>query len=165
MTEFIAVAQAHRLRYPLMQPVDFGKLAFQSEFGAEHLLADEQAVWRRIREEWETSPMGAPTLNPEPLGNGLCRFHLTRESFSPEAVTLLTRLFILAAAEHKGTAEGLDARLAALEGLPVDGIRAWLAAYRAQGCPPVHHSEAYRLAYQPHYRVLTEARAKLLLPL
>ena len=29
--------------------------------------------------------------------------------------------------------------------------------YRRQGCPPVHHSPAYREAYDPHYRVLRTA--------
>lgn len=33
----------------------------------------------------------------------------------------------------------------------------WLAVYRRQGCPPVHHSPAYREAYDPHYRVLRTA--------
>ena len=163
MTEFLQIAQEHQRRYPLMQPADFGKLAFQSEFGPEHLLSDEQTVVRRIRQEWETVPDAVPARNPEPIGNGLCRFHLTREAFSPEAVITLARLFIRSAAEHRGTAAGLEARLNALESLPVEGMRVWLQAYRRQGCPPVHHSDAFRLSYQPHYRVLLETQAALFL--
>lgn len=37
------------------------------------------------------------------------------------------------------------------------GMADWLAVYRRQGCPPVHHSPAYREAYDPHYRVLRTA--------
>ena len=36
-------------------------------------------------------------------------------------------------------------------------MAAWLAEYRGQGCPPVHHSAAYREAYHPHYRVMRTA--------
>ncbi len=40
----------------------------------------------------------------------------------------------------------------------------YLAAYKAEGYPPVSHSEAYKNAYAPHYRVLNAA-ASLYLPL
>ena len=47
--------------------------------------------------------------------------------------------------------------LTAAEALPLPGMADWLAVYRRQGCPPVHHSPAYREAYAPHYRVLRTA--------
>ena len=32
-------------------------------------------------------------------------------------------------------------------------LAGYLAAYRDAGCPPASHSEAYRAAYHPAYRV------------
>jgi hypothetical protein len=63
------------------------------------------------------------------------------------------------AAAHAGTSDGLAAKLRVLERLPVEGMDAWLAEYRLRGCPPVHHSDAFRGAYNPHYRILTEPLA------
>lgn len=69
----------------------------------------------------------------------------------------LADLLLLTAAEHHGTAADLEECLTAAEALPLPGMADWLAVYRRQGCPPVHHSPAYREAYDPHYRVLRTA--------
>ena len=69
----------------------------------------------------------------------------------------LADLLLLTAAEHHGTAADLEECLTAAEALPLPGMADWLAVYRRQGCPPVHHSPAYREAYAPHYRVLRTA--------
>ena len=46
MTEFERVVRDHGARYPIMLPQDYGKLAYQSEFGPAHLITDERAVDR-----------------------------------------------------------------------------------------------------------------------
>lgn len=152
--DFAQIVQTHRLRYPLMQPQDYAKLAYQSEFGPAHLLANEQTAADSILQEWQAVSVRAVPCNPEPIGHGFCRFHLQAGLFSANAASALAKLFFLAAGELTGTPEGLDARLEILRRLPVDGMEAWLAAYRRQGCPAVHHSEVFRSAYHPHYRVL-----------
>lgn len=156
MTDFEAVVRAHTGRYPKMQPQDYGKLAYQSEFGAEHMIADEQSAAAYILSEWQSAKTGTVPCNPEPVGNGLCRFHMTAGDFSPDSAAELARLFIQSAREHTGTREGLDARFKALQRLPIDGMEQWLSAWCEQGCPPVHHSEVFRAAYRPHYRILRE---------
>ena len=83
------------------------------------------------------------------------------DAYDPaEAAAVLAALFIRSAKEHAGTREGLLARLDVLRGLPVAGMEAWLAGYKKNGCPPVRHSEAFRTAYRPHYRVLCEPLAR-----
>ncbi|HPF88311.1 MAG TPA: hypothetical protein PK537_09715 [Candidatus Limiplasma sp.] len=154
MTDFITIINAHRLRYALMQPQDFGKLAYQSAMGPEHLITDEQAAIKRIEQEWQSAPDTDVPCNPEPIGNGLCRFHMTAANYRADAVATLARLFIRSAAEHVKRPEALQAYLRTLEGLPVEGMEAWLTAYRQNGCPPVRHSEEFRNAYHPHYRVV-----------
>ncbi len=155
MTDFETIAEFHRARYPLMQPQDFGKLAFQSAMGPEHMITDEQAAADALFQEWQTVSVSEPPCGPEPLGNGLCRFHLAKSSCSPDAAAVLAKLFVQTAGNHTGGRADLQARLAVLERLPVEGMQTWLAGYRRMDCPAVHHSELFRSAYHPHYRILS----------
>ena len=152
--EFEQILAAHRERYPLMRPRDYGKLAYQSEFGAEHLISDEPAVFECLLEEWNSVPVGTEYRAAEDIGGGLCRFYLNDTGDKKLAANILVKLFFLTAEERRGSEEGLEKKLSALEKLPVPGMKEWLAEYRAQGCPPVRHSEEYRQAYAPRYRLL-----------
>ena len=160
MIEFARIVQLHLARYPLMRPQDFCKLAYQSEFGPEHMIAAEQAVSGRLLAEWQSGHLPVVAVNPEPIGNGLCRFYLTDAYDPAKATPVLARLFIQSAHEHRGTPEGLAERLELFRKLPVEGMEAWLAQYKRQGYPPMHHSDTYREAYHPHYRVLREPLAQ-----
>lgn len=158
MSGFEGIARAHMARWPGMEPRDFGKLAFQSEFGPEHLVTDRERVLNYLEEEWAQLTHRDPVMPPEDIGNGLCRFHLS--ACGREDLPRLAEAFCRSAAEHRGTRAGLDARLAVLRELDVPGMEEWLAEYEAAGCPPVRHSESYRAAHRPHYRVLTWAQAR-----
>lgn len=160
MNEFELILQAHRERYPRMEPQDYGKLAFQSEFGPEHLVRDADSVLTWLKKEWRELPEGSPVLPPDFISNGLCRFHLS--ACTEEQLPRLAELFCRSAAEHKGSRDGLETRLAVLERLDVPGLEQWLTEYRAVGCPAVHHSNAFREAYEPHYRVLRTEYAAML---
>ena len=154
MTAFLTAARAHQARYPLMELQDFGKLAYQSEFGPAHLMADPERVCSAlIAECGEADDAAAP---PEPIGNGLCRFHLTAAHGSPGAAALLARLFAATAERYrgKGSKDSLLEKLAALGTLNIPGWAAWAEDYRRQGCPVLRHSAAFRGAYRPHYRLL-----------
>ena len=151
---FSAVLADHAARYPAMEPRDFAKLAYQSVFGPEHLLRDPEAFQAALDREWAEAEGPAPAPNPEAVGGGLCRFHLGAEAGRSPAVPLLTRLALRTAREHTGGPAELDRALAALEGLSRPGMGAFLDRWRREGCPPVHHSEAFRAAYRPHYRLL-----------
>lgn len=152
MREFELILQAHRARYPLMEPQDYGKLTFQSEFGPEHLVSDAESVLRYLKQERSELPEGSPAIPPEPIGNGLCRFHLS--ACTEEQLPRLAELFCRSAQEHKGTREGLDERLACVRELDIPGMEEWLAEYEAAGCPAVRHSQTFRDHYAPHYRVI-----------
>lgn len=152
MNEFKEILAAHREKYPLMEPRDYGKLAFQSEFGPEHLVTDGDSVLNYLRQEYGQLDPNWPAIAPEPIGNGLCRFHLS--ACTEEKLPLLAEVFCRSAREHTGTREGLAARLELLRALDVPGMEEWLAEYEAAGCPAVRHSRTYRDAYGPHYRVV-----------
>lgn len=149
---FLDIAKAHWARYPAMEPQDFAKLAYQSEFGPAHLVQGPDRVLAALLKE--RTEAGAGPLPPEPIGNGLCRFPITQALSALWELPLIGRMFTRTAALAKGTAEGLAQKLEQLSGLPVPGLAAYLADWRRQGCPPVRHSETFQAAYNPHYRVL-----------
>lgn len=158
MEEFERILREHRARYPLMEPQDYGKLAFQSEFGPEHMVTDREAVERYLRQEWRALPETERKIPPEPIGNGLCRLHLA--ACGEDSLPVLAELFCRSAREHRGSREGLERRVALLQALEVPGMEAWLAQYRAEGYPPVHHSRSFREHYAPHYRVICASYAE-----
>lgn len=157
--EFQIILQEHSRRYPQMVAQDYGKLAYQSEFGPEHLLNHTEELQTKLLEEWQLPMLPDTFKEPEAIGHGLCRFHLTK-AFRPEqAAPVLAALFCRTAQEHSGTAEGLAGRLALLEERDIADIKGWLKAYRQKGYPPLHHSQAFRAVYAPHYRLLSSAYA------
>lgn len=151
--EFLQILEYHAKRYPLMEPQDYGKLTFQSEFGPEHLVSDKQQTHFFMTEEWTSLPENSSPIAPEPVGSSLYRFPLSACSSEGET-ELLTDLFILTASEHKGDRDGLEEKLRQLESMNIPDIKKWTEEWRQKGCPPVHHSSAYREAYHPHYRLL-----------
>lgn len=160
--ELRGVTCAHAAKYPLMRPCDAVKLVFQSTFGGGHLIVDRDECLRRIREEWENVGTLAEVPLTEDLGGGVVRFDFRsslREAFSPERVLLM---FVASSESEWGTEDDLNDGLSVL--LDVAGenvfgfsrpeLEEYLAGYRAAGCPPVSHSEVYREAYRPSYRVM-----------
>lgn len=157
---FLAVAKAHWARYPLMEPQDFAKLAYQSEFGPAHMAQSPDRVLAALLAERKEA--GAAPLPPEPIGNGLCRFHITQGLSTLWELPLAGRMFRRTMALTQGTAAGLADKLEILASLPVPGMGAYLEGWRREGCPPVRHSETFRNAYDPHYRVLRQDLARFL---
>lgn len=156
--EFTQVLQEHMTRYPLMEPQDFGKLIYQGEFGPEHLIQSPEQVLGYIRAERSLLPAPAETKEAEWIGNRMCRFPLENLKDAGDE-ELLAKLFYLTARECTGTEKGLSAKMDRLDGWGNEGLSRWLSDYRAKGCPPVGHSEAFRKAYRPHYRLLKEEYA------
>ena len=158
--DFDSVIQTHRARYPQMEPQDYGKLAYQNEFGPEHMAPEPEAVLSYLRREWETISGEDNPAPVEDIGNGLSRFHLTGGCDLETAAPLLAKLFLMTAQEHRGSQDGLFRKLEQLSRLDIPGLSGWLAEYKRQGCPAVHHSEAFRAAYHPHYRLLRTEYAR-----
>ena len=86
---------------------------------------------------------------------------------SPEA---LAKLFCLSAKKEEGGKATLEQKievakeLVASGALPLDGneFEQKLATWKDLGYPAVHHSEAFRTAYKPAYRVIANRYAELL---
>ncbi len=160
----------HRQRYPLMEPADYGKLLYQNEFGPEHMISSPEAVQEWLDREWAETAQATKIPDNrehadliEDIGNRLYRFHLAGGYDLSIAAPLLSRLFFLTARQHQGTTEGLIEKLGFLQeygqqpGFP--SLEPWLTEYIQAGCPALHHSETFRQAYAPHYRILRDEYA------
>ncbi len=158
--EFTQILEAHLGKHPLMEPQDFGKLVFQSEFGPEHMVSDRQQAESYLIEEWKTLTIDniADILQEkresiEQVNESLCRFPVSICG-SVDEVKLLSHLFVSTAQEYKGTVEGLEKKLELLKTLQISGMEKWAEVWKREGYPPVHHSLIYTEAYQPHYRLI-----------
>ena len=151
---------SHFRTYPQMTPADLLKFLHQSAFGCEHLLAHPSAAVDYIRKEAQTCVPCSGKLIEE-LDGQHCRVHLDilREGLSAET---FGKLFFLSAAPVPDGRERLEEKLAVLEELLAEGklpfssteVTELIDQWRSQGFPARHHSEEFRNAYHPAYRVI-----------
>ena len=158
----------HYEEYPAMATQDIFKFLFQSAFGCEHLVTDEDAALSYVLREYErVSPHAAPRTDR--LAGDYSRVHLSwlHDGLTPET---LTRMFCASAtSEAHGTS-----RLESLISTTVELIESGsiplssaefeedLTAWKAMGFPAVHHSEIFRTTYTPAYRVVSNRFANFL---
>lgn len=153
--------------YPQLQPEDLLKGLHQSVFGCGHFV-DEKAreyLWKELE---TLEPSDGPEV--EPLAGDFCRIHLRCLSRCGLAPETLLRLFLRSAIEPAGTAAQLEERLEVLLRMAsagqvtvrCDEVRGLVEAWRRAGYPACHHSERFRAAYKPAYRVVRGEYARLL---
>ena len=116
------------------------------------------AAWSRLKDELMHLPPAPDVDSPalEPVGGGLMRLNLRALSALGLRAETVCGLFLQTCPPRDGAEEALAASLAQLGEL-LPGARPEIDAYRAAGCPAVHHSERYRHAYRPAYRLVPEA--------
>ena len=159
--EFQACIAEQFKRHPSMTPQDLVKLCYQAAFGAEHLLADKEKALRYLEREWEQTP---PSKGPlyEEISPEICRVDLGAwkgRGFLPE---WLFFFFAASCTPKEGAREVLAGLLDESERLltlsdasfSIEAWRIFRAAYENAGMPPMHHSETYRRAEKPAYRIV-----------
>ena len=159
---------AHLVSHPHLGTEDIFKFLHQSALGCEHLVASAEAAAEYIRREAECALADAPAAI-ERLDGDFCRVPLSflREGLSPDT---LARLFFLSASMAGEGEEALAERLSVARTMVAEGILPIglaefdekLSAWRSRGYPAVHHSDAFRSAYRPAYRVIANELARLL---
>ena len=160
MQELKRILTEHAARYPLMEAQDAVKLIYQNEFGGGHLIRDEQACLNYLRREYVSVAKDPTVPLYEDIGNDIVRVNLA--AVKPEDLEQLGRDFIRSAAEHTGTTDSFLKKLDILRQLAEEGIfsftmqelKIYFSEYIQSGCPMVSHSEQYRQAYQPAYRII-----------
>lgn len=155
-----SILLTHARRYPKMEPTDAVKLLYQSEFGGGHLICDEAACLHRLEQEYAGVCPDPGCLLAEDIGGDIVRIHLG--ALGEYTLADLGRDFIRSASLQTGSIEAFREKLALLTELTAAGqmpfssevLAQYLTAYEAAGFPPVSHSEGYRNAYHPAYRVV-----------
>ena len=152
----------HVRRYPEMEPTDAVKLLYQSEFGGGHLIREETACLERLQEEYRNTPQSRHLPLWEDIGSGMIRVNLGALDAAGLGADQLGRIFLRSAQTTRGSMKGFQKKLDILKALTTEGklpfspeeLENYLRNYEAAGYPPVSHSEAYRKAYHPAYRVV-----------
>lgn len=147
------------VRYPALAPSDLLKGLHQSVFGCGHFVTDEAAGLELLRRELELPDLRADV---EFLDGPFCRVHLGYLKETGLAPETLFRLFVLSAEAPAGGTEVLEEKLAVLLALAEAGrlpfsfteTAAAVEAWRGVGFPACRHSERFRTAYRPAYRVI-----------
>ena len=157
--------------YPDMTPTDLLKLCYQAEFGGGHLITDPDRARVYLHEELaHTAPDDTVPLFEE-LGGNHARINLAPAKVAGIDEELIFKLFA-ASALPCGTPEGFRRRLEEALIFADKGkfrfsrreLEVCIADYDFSKLAPVGHSEAYRAAYHPAYRVI-DARYIRLMPL
>lgn len=164
MNELKDILISHSRRYPLMEPTDAVKLIYQNEFGGGHLIRDEESCLAYLRREYDSVTQDPDTPLTEAIGNGLLRVNLKAldaHSYTPDD---LGRDFIQASSVHAGSPDSFLRKLEVLRQITKEGffrfsseeLEDYLRSYAEAGYPMVSHSDTYRRAYGPAYRIVPE---------
>ena len=153
----------HKARRPLMRVTDYYKLLYQGVFGVGHIMGDK--AWKWLTEEAEGLDMDAQPL--EPL--------IEAVSADGSMIRVNLRPYLR---EKRPLEDLFDAMkmTALIEGFPEEFFECWnvflglveeksikvepsefrtlIKELGDEGVKPRHHSEEYREAYSPAYRVI-----------
>ena len=157
---FANIIRNHAERYPKMQIQDIYKLAHQAAMGSEHHFIDPRTMIKNLNEEInQLSDLSSnePMIDPISPDGEIVRVHLRPFLRSNEDISLLADAFQVTASSYRGQTKNLkvfwentiDTNL-----FPSNLMNKFFKKMEEMNFPAVHHSEPYRLAYQPAYRVI-----------
>jgi hypothetical protein len=154
----------HLQRYPRMALADIYKLLHQAALGPGHLVHDLDAVRVALSSELLSVGEGPaePLVDPISPDGRLARIHLRPYLAASHDPGQLADAFLQTAAGYPGSQDklakfcGCLGDLADAGGIPFSraAVAAFFDPIAAQGYPVVRHSDGYRTAYRPAYRVV-----------
>ena len=158
----------HYNKYPLMEISDLFKFLYQSSFGCEHMVMSLEGAIEYIRRESER--LGDEKECSEmidPLDGEYVRVHLGCLKRGIDIETLGGLFYRSARREDDGRVR-LEKKLSVAEGMIRDELLPFsiedfahsVAKWRELGYPAIHHSDAFRKAYNPAYRVIAKELIK-----
>jgi hypothetical protein len=154
----------HLQRYPRMELADLYKLLHQAAMGAGHAVDDVDSARRRL--EQEAAQLGSgpqePIADPISPDGVLARIHLRPYLAAGRDLGALLDAFVETARARAPDADklakfcGCLGDLADTRGIPFgrSEVEGYIGDMIRQGYPVVRHSDAFRAAYRPAYRVV-----------
>jgi hypothetical protein len=158
-----SLLRAHLLRYPLMQPEDVYKLLFQAVMGPVHALADPVSARLWLLSEMKASATGPkePLIDPISCGGPMARVHLRPWLLADLDPDLLFDAFAKTPLSYHGSIRRLEtacqeaaAWLRRRQAPIAEAFDLLIPTLREPGFPALRHSQGYRAAYRPAYRVV-----------
>lgn len=159
--------------HPSMQMQDIIKLCYQAVFGPEHMLVDAKQAKTYFTQEYEATPVNFATPLYEPLSDTFCRVNFSAwKAKELDAEKLFELFWASAKSKSSGTETDFDRFAKSAENMISKGLlpfsseewKEYFAAYKKSGMHPVHHSDAYRLAEHPAYRLVYKSLLNAVLP-
>jgi hypothetical protein len=155
-----ALLMEHHTRYPLSTERDWYKLIHQAVLGPEHLMGPNAHA--RLEEEFEAIEAAeGELLEPIGLGNCRARLHLRPAKALGIRTDAIFEAMIggeVSRMESRARLQGILARTAEWMVIHNHAVSELFKKYAEQlaneGFPAAHHSEDYRAAYRPSYRVI-----------
>lgn len=146
-------------KHPSMQPQDVVKMCYQAAFGAEHLLLDLDVAKSYLEKEYAEVVATKDELY-EQISDTVCRINLSAWKADGLPLEWLFRMFVASCRVEQNGKEKFAECLQAAErciGAMCFAENEWtkyLAEYKKNGMPSVHHSEYYRANEHPSYRIV-----------
>lgn len=156
--------------HPALQMQDAIKLCYQAAFGAEHLLSDLSAAQKHLHAEFLACEESDSEPLYETISPTIMRVNLRVWKAQNLPEEWLFRLFSLSCRPCTDGKTRFMRYLACVDALcnagklpfTTDAWRQYKAAYLADGIRAVHHSDAYRAAESPAYRIVTKRFIRML---
>ena len=158
----------HAKKYPLLQPSDIVKLCYQSEFGVAHFVKKDCLA--DIEKEYASAVKDGAEDKFTDIGNGYVRVSLKalKKEDLPRLAEAFEKTSLLRSGSVGSFAALLDESLQIVnenEGsfsFSAHDYASFLREYERLSFPPIRHSETYRSAYRPSYRVIKSDYVNLL---
>ncbi len=153
--------------YPLATLQDVYKTCYQDYFGAEHLMTDTAAarfyLHQELEECWDTNMDYMPKEEPTGFRHRFKRVNLSSVVEGALTEDQLLQLFIEAAGKDNAFGGHWPEEWETIERIALEVCPAWAdpelqAELReaARTNHAVRHSDAFRNAYNPHYRIVRQ---------
>lgn len=149
---------AHLKHYPKMQLSDIVKLICQSEFGGNHPASASLFSLSGIEQEYLSAPLSEDFF--EHIGNGLCRLYIGNAKQSGISANTVLRLFTATSKNVHGSTlsykDKLEQLCECIKHGPFDlrSLQNYILNLDKNIETPVRHSQEYRDAYRPSYRIV-----------
>ena len=152
-------------RYPQATLQDVYKTCFQDFFGAEHLLSDTTAAHQYLKAEIEATQAqdlsAMPVYEPTGFRHRFMRVNLSLVHSGEMSEDELFARFAEAAGTNNAFSDNWEKEWETIEKIALGVQPAWADSalqaelrYAASVQSAVRHSEAFRQAYHPHYRII-----------
>ena len=147
--------------HPSTAPQDAVKQCYQAAFGAEHLLTDTSLAAAYLEREFNDTPAADVPLC-EKIAPDAGRINLASWKAHGLPLEWLTRMFIMSTRPDEGGEAEFEHCLSIVDELVQAGDapfspaewQEYMFTYRMKATHAVHHSDKYRAAEHPAYRIV-----------